>query len=468
MRSHCPAPDARRIPAYSVSGLTIALALVVSVATGSSDARAGAGFGRQQAVGGVMIAPDGGVRAATEAERREFAAIVRQRIGGEVGRADGPGSTDAAVDRRYVSLAKLQSAVQTAAADNTPLPPEVEYLAGLTRIEFVIVDADASDLILAGPAEPWMIGPDGTVVGQKSGVATLRLTDLRTALASVERARGEGGIRCSIEPTEDGRLRLQNLLSNVKLQPGQNPQYLTAAMQQAFGPQQIKLGGVDPASRLARTMVAADFEMKRIAMGLINSPVARLPSYIEMAKNRVQPKNQNPRWWMACNYDPVAHDEDFKVWKLSGQGVKTLTEQDFVDEAGQVRRDGTKNPQAEAWANSMTELYPELSRQMPIFADLRNAMDMVVIGTLISQQRLEDAAGLDLAGLRADDSATGYEVPRTLQPQCSFIKGRAGWVVTASGGVDIASFEVVSHQVLDQTLASVAKPAPATAAWYWD
>ncbi len=427
--------------------------------------QAGVGFGRQQAVGGVMIAPDGGVRAATEAERRELAAVVRQRIGGEMGQADGAEGGDS--ERRYVSLAKLQSAIELADADGTPLPPEVIYLAGLTRIEFVIVDDAAGDLILAGPAEAWRIGDDGTVVGQISGDATLRLADLRTAMQSIQQARQEGGMRCSIEPTEQGRIRLQQLLANVKLQPGQNPQYLAPAMQQAFGPQEIKLGGVDPTSHLARTMVAADFEMKRIAMGLIASPVPRLPSYIEMAKNRVQPKNQNPRWWMACNYDPVAHDEDFKVWKLSGQGVKTLTEQDFVDDAGQVRRDGSKNPQAEAWANAMTELYPELSREMPIFADLRNAMDMAVIATLISQQGLEAAAGLDLSTLRGSVDGE-YEIPRTLQPQCSFVKGRAGWVVTASGGVDISSFEVVADQVLDASLASIAKPAGDGAGWYWD
>ena len=30
-----------------------------------------------------------------------------------------------------------------------------------------------------------------------------------------------------------------------------------------------------------------------------------------------------------------------------------------------------------------------------------------------------------------------YTVPKAVAPQCSFIRGRSGWVVTASGGVDI-------------------------------
>ena len=38
-------------------------------------------------------------------------------------------------------------------------------------------------------------------------------------------------------------------------------------MREAFGPQTIQLTGVPTDSRFARTMVAADYEMKRVAMG---------------------------------------------------------------------------------------------------------------------------------------------------------------------------------------------------------
>lgn len=144
-----------------------------------------------------------------------------------------------------------------------------------------------------------MVRADGVVVGNQS-CAVLQLDDLVVAICgSVESARN-GGISCSIDPTAEGRQRLQQLLKNVKLQPGQNPAALEPAMREAFGPQQITLTGVPTTSRYGRTLIAADFEMKRVAMSWIESPVAGLPSYLEMSKNAAHSSNENPRGgWLA-------------------------------------------------------------------------------------------------------------------------------------------------------------------------
>ncbi len=112
-----------------------------------------------------------------------------------------------------------------------------------------------------------------SVVGTVTGGSTMRLVDLIVAMRSVESAR-QAGITCSIEPTPEGRRRLQQLLRRVKLRPGQNPAMLEASMKEAFGPQMIQLTGIPADTRFARTLVAADFEMKRVAMGLTDSPVA--------------------------------------------------------------------------------------------------------------------------------------------------------------------------------------------------
>ena len=95
-------------------------------------------------------------------------------------------------------------------------------MAGLQRIEYVFVDKEKNDVIIAGPAEPWNVRPDGFVVGTVTGGATMRLSDLVVALRTVEIAR-QDPISCSIEPTAEGRLRLQKLLRRITLRPGQNP-----------------------------------------------------------------------------------------------------------------------------------------------------------------------------------------------------------------------------------------------------
>jgi len=421
--------------------------------------------GQVGAVGGVMIDPDGRVRAATPQEQQQLATLLRQSLD------DPQGDLAKTTDRRVISLSKLQDELKRVERDGRELTPEIAFLSGLQRIEYVVVDKANRDLLIVGPAEPWTIRQDGSVVGESSGRSVVHLDDLVTAFRSVETARNEGGIRCSIEPTDEGRRRLQSLLSRVKLRPGQNPTFLEPAMREAFGPQQILLAGVPSDSRFARTMVAADFEMKRIAMALVDSPIAQLPSYLEMARNKTHSNSQNPRWWMACHYEPIRREASGRVWKISGQGVKTLTEQDIIAADGSAKSDGRQDKLAMQWAETMTEHFQSLAKAMPVFQDLRNAMDLAVVATLIRQEQLDVASGIDLQVLRGEGDLVpqmNFRMPKSLEPQCSFVRGRAGWTVTASGGVSVNAFAVAENQVQDSDLAMFESGARSSERWWWN
>ena len=177
---------------------------------------------------------------------------------------------------------------------------------------------------------------------------------------------------------------------------------------------------------------------------------------------------------MACDYDTLAKSEDGLAWKLSGQGVKTMTEIDAISGDGTASQTGKKDKFAQAWADTMTEKYSELSRRMPIFSDLQNIMDMTIVATLIVQEGLSEKANLDLAlfTVKSDDLPMAtFETPKAVDPQCSFIRGRGGkWVVTASGGVDINGFEIVEKQQTDKSLGKVCSTALAATNdnWWWD
>lgn len=450
--------DAKRITRF-VALLSVGLLCL------ATTVQAGLGGLGRRSVGGIMIDPAGTVRAATVAEQRELGNLVREMT------APASGDLAQATDLRMISLKGLQQAIVESQQTGS-IPDEVEFLAGLQRIQYVFVDADKQDIIVAGPAEPWVLREDGSVVGKITGGATMRLADLVVAMRSVESARN-GGISCSIEPTAEGRQRLRNLLRNVKLRPGQKPDVLEPAMKEAFGPQMIHLAGIPTDSRYARTLVAADFQMKRVAMGLTPSPVAGLPSYVEMARNAAHRGGENPRWWMACDYDALVRSGDGLAWKLSGQGVKTMTEQDIVNADGSVEGSGRQSRLATNWAEKMTDTYGELAREMPVFGELRNVMDMTVVATLIVQERLADKARVDLSLLTSDSDIiplASYDTPQAVAPQCSFIHGRAGWVVTASGGVDVNAFDVVENQKTDDLVASTRTDALAAAdqRWWWN
>ncbi|QDV63654.1 DUF1598 domain-containing protein [Crateriforma conspicua] len=452
-----------RIPtALRAATLSLAMALVTAVTVHAG----GFGGANSGAVGGVVIDSEGIVRSATVDEQQDFANRIRALL-------DAPaGDWNEASDMRVVSLRGLQDQVAKARAEGRPIPDEVSLMAGLTRIEYVFVDSDRSDILVAGPAEPWKLLPEGSIVGTKTGQTILRLDDLAVALQSVEMARQQG-ILCSIEPTAQGRANLKKMLSRVALRPGQNPSYLVPAMREAFGPQQVQLAGIPGESRMARTLVAADFEMKRLAMGLVDSPVRGLPSYLDMAKNSTQSRSSNPRWWMACDYDNLRRSDDGLAWKISGQGVKTMTDNDLIEADGRAVAANQKSKVAQRWADLMTQQFNELAKSMPVFSDLQSTMDMNVVATLIVQERLAEKANLDLTILSSDKDTLdlgSYFVPEEIPPHCSFIQGVNGWIVTASGGVDINAFQIVEKQTVDAKVADVRTATLAAAGdrWWWN
>ncbi|MCO8125454.1 DUF1598 domain-containing protein [Stieleria sp. TO1_6] len=443
----------------SQARLMIAMSCLVAVATWTT---AGFNNGGGNNVGGVSIDPAGVVRSATVQENQELLNLLRNEVTAPAG------DLATATDLRMVSLAGLQDAITSVRQSGARLPAEIRYLAGLTSIEYVLVDKENNDLVLAGPAEPWTLSDTGSIVGKDSGAAILRLEDLVVALRNVENARDQS-ISCSIEPTAEGRQRLNAFLSRMKLRPGQNPAAFEAGMKQAFGAQQIRLTGIPATSRYACTLVAADYQMKRLAMALEDSPVKGMPSYLQLSRNASHAGNQNPRWWMECNYDSLTRNEAGTVWKLTGQGVKTLTEQDAIEADGRVTESQSKDKLAEKWATNMTERFEELAKQMPIFGDLQNLMDLTVASTLIVQEQLENRSGLDLAVLRDQDALApiAFDAPQTIEPECSFIKGRSGWVVTASGGVSVNAFQVVHDQKVDTNLSDKIA-STRSSSWWWN
>ncbi|MCA9131953.1 MAG: DUF1598 domain-containing protein [Planctomycetales bacterium] len=446
----------------------IGAALLVSLACQSTYAQFGIGFARGGVVGGVSIDADGAVRNASLQEREGWLQDLRQAVQPASGELAGR------TELRMISLSKLQAEIERAMAADKPLADEVRYLAGLQRVEYIFAYPEANDIVLAGPAEGWVVRQDATVVGETSGRPVLQLEDLLTALRTTEAAR-ERAISVSIDPTPAGELRLNRLLSQVRLGAGFNPATLEPAMRQAFGPQQVKLTTVASDSRMAQTLVAADYRMKRLAMNLDESPVGGLSSYMEMIKDGGASHGVQPRWWMACQYDAILHSEDRLAWKLTGQGLKAMTEDEFVDANGARRASGQTSKLAQRWADIFTQKFDELCSHDAAFGDLRNVMDLNIVATVISGHELEKAVDCDLGLLKGENGrlpTPSWTTPKTISPECSFVRGRAGWTVSASGGVDINPWKVVSQQSQAdesvQLVRSRAQESRAAAKWWWN
>ncbi len=420
--------------------LLIACAVTVTVVR---VAWAGVFGFRNGGVGGISINADGVVGPPSDDARKMMLNEMRKNVkepGEELNRS---------ASLRMVSLSGLNSAIEEALKHGTGvIPDEVRYLAGLQRIQYVFAYPEDHDIVLAGPGEGWKVNDNGEVVGVTTGRPVLHLDDFLASLRTVEQSR-MGGITCSIDPTDEGIVALRSLLDKQRGNSVNQP-VLEQAMKQAFGNQIVKINGVPSTSHFARVLVAADYRMKRLAMDLEASPVKDLPSYIQMiaASGGGAAKNANPRWWLACNYEPMAASEDRLAWELRGPAVKALTEDEVVKAGGQLEATGKTSPAAVKWANQMTEKYDALSGKISVFGELRNLMDMCVIAALLEKEGLWSKTGLEAPLLRRPDSEWKLEVwnaPKIVPPEVSFLRTRKAWVVTASGGVQLTPWQVASE-----------------------
>ncbi len=446
----------------SFSRIIVSL-LIVLIALPPAFAGNGGGFFGRGAVGGVSVNAEGVLAQPIQKDKELLREFYKQE-----GRSKAPRELNEPVELRMISLRAVNEALAKSAQKNvTDLPEEIRYLAGIQRIQFIFVYPEEKDIVLAGPGEGWKVDDNANIVGVTTGRPVLQLDDLLVAFQTTQNAR-QGGVSCSIDPTAEGRRNLDAFLAQQK----QMNEGVKTGVEEALGPQAISITGVPTSTRFARTMVAADYRMKRIAMNLEKSPLTALPSFIEMiAKSNTRIDNMMPRWWLACDYEPIAKGEDGLAWEIRGRGVKAMTEDEIIGEDGQVKQTGKANPVAQKWADTMTAKYDELSAKEPIFGELRNIMDLAVVAALISKEDLCGRAGCELTSFWKPEASVAHQefpAPKWVDSQCSLMKRGKEWVITASGGVDINSWEVASKTVDDAKIGAIRSQATPTGSIAWN
>ena len=406
---------------------------------------AGGGLGAQ-AVGGISVDADGIVRT-IEPQALESIAAQRKKI-----LQENPPQIGQRSDLQKVSLRRVLEDVQRAVTERELVSPEVLTLGGLEQIEYVFVDPDGHDLVLAGPSDEITVDENGIFVGATSGRPLLLLEDLVVALRSIDAAR-MGGMRCSIDPTPEGIARLQEVLSSTKRMP--NPQKIFRSMEEALGPQQVTVGGVPADTHFAQVLVAADYRMKRIGMGLESSVIAELPSYLSMVQAAAG-STILPRFWLEAQYSPIARDPDELGWKLTGGKMVCLTETDLLAREGMKRGSGRTDKNAARWCERMTAYYDDLASNKPVFRELMNCVDLAVVAALIDSRQLADRAGLDLSLLKDTSSVqlSRYEVPKQVPTVAHGMKRGSRWILSASGGVQFQPWAFLENVVEVQDIGS--------------
>ncbi|WP_425399558.1 DUF1598 domain-containing protein [Aeoliella sp.] len=447
----------RFMPRFSLLALAIAAVLLAQHPTLAG------GFIRSNAVGGVSIDPEGVLSNPEIGDPQQLEAAWKNGLDAV------PGDLAKKSDLRFISLRQIEAIIAEKSEAGLPVPDEVMLMGGLQRVQYVLVYPEIGDIVLAGPAEGWRVDALGTVVGETSGRPVVALDDFMVALRAAMAQPG-AGMSCSINPTQQGMANYQKV--QRRLTANMSPQRAAKAIADAMGYQTITVTGVPDSSHFARTLVAADFRMKRLAMGFDPSPVKDMPNYLDIVgkeRKRVT-KNLTPRWWLATDYQPLLRDEAGLAWELRGQGVKCMTEEDHFNAQGEKTGSSKAGPAAQQWADSFTANFEELADKDSSFGSLRNAMDLAVITTLIVHEGLAEQVGLEMPWLAGKFEVDQFAAPKQVSTQTTLIRSGGQMLVSASGGVQILPGEILSHSESTEKIAAASQGnrVASEKQWWWD
>lgn len=314
--------------------------------------------------------------------------LARQRVAEALTRLGGDLAKPSKL--RKVSLTKLEDAIeQTIAAGGTPTDA-MRHMAGLTQIEYVFCyppkDGETEgEIVLAGPAEPWAEAPSGRMMGVQTGSPVIELQDLLAAMRAFPASESGDGpvIYCSIDPTSEGLARMQQFLRQFGRQatPG-DTQFIVQRLQEALGLQEVTVGGVPADTHFAQVLVEADYRMKLIGIGLEQPPI-KLKSYVARANPAMVSRNALQRWYFVPEYERLMTTDDGLAVQIVGDGVKLIGEDELVSMDGTRRQSGGTNRASSGFVRDFTKNYAKLAERHPVYAQLRNCIDLAVTAALI-------------------------------------------------------------------------------------
>ena len=383
---------------------------------------------------------------------------------------------------RKVSLPRLERAVQLRQAAGQRLTEEMRTLAGLQRVQYVLVYPETGDVVLAGPAGDWREDREGRLVGVESGQPVLQLDDLVVILRHMT-SQSNAMFGCSIKPRQEALAATKAFLeasAKSPLKPGAREAWLSR-LRDTLGVQDIEYYGIDPRSRVAQVLVEADYRMKLVGIGLEEGTLG-VPSYLSMIqveKDQPPPPLGVLRWWFTLNYQSLVTNAGRNAYELRGQGVQVLSENELLKATGERVHTGESEPLNREFARNFTQHFGALSQKYPVYAELRNIFDLALACALIKAEDLPQQVGWHLTCF---GDAEQYAPAQAFAPEevesviNHRLVHRTRILATVSGGVHFDAAELVKSGAIERDTSGVLDSRRAGGApenlprdrWWWD
>jgi uncharacterized protein DUF1598 len=377
---------------------------------------------------------------------------------------------------RKVSLTRLEKALND---NGGVLTDEMRYLAGLLRLRYVFLYPESGDIVIAGPAEGWAPEPDGRMTGLRTGRPVLQLQDLVVALRAFPPSQAKTPmVGCSIDPTQEGLASMQRFLRSTgrTATPAQT-QYLANGLRSSLGLQSVRIDGVPADTRFAHVLVEADYRMKMIGIGLERPKVRGLTSFVSLANPAQVSRNALSRWYFVPEYECVRSSDNGLAMELVGDGVKLVGEQELVSSSGARSATSGGSRASKAFVTSFTRAYPQLAAASPVYAELRNLVDLLVASAYIQQEDMYHKAGWEMTTFGSEDAfpVRLYNAPTQVESAVNAVWKGNTLMTPIGGGVQIeAELALDPENILADDGSKVAGLRERTeinladGQWWWD
>ncbi|HEY2883516.1 MAG TPA: DUF1598 domain-containing protein [Pirellulales bacterium] len=432
--------------------------------------------------GGVCIDASGVVRSLLKVDRSGGLAALRETAIKTPPPANSTGDARQASAMRKISLVRLERQVEMLAAQGRRPTEEMQTLAGMQRIQYVMVYPEQGDIVLAGPAGDWETDREGRLVGKESNHPVLRLDDFVVVLRQMMSGPA-APFGCNITPTTASLADVKAFVAEsnkAPLKPGQRDGWLKT-LREKLGRQDIEVYGIEPRTRVGLVLVEADYRMKLIGMGLEDG-VLDVPSYLSMITvppGKAAPPMDVLRWWFTLNYEAVVATPKHNAFELHGQGVRVQSENEMLTAAGQQVHTGKSNPLNDEFAHNFTKHFSELAVKYPIYAELQNICDLALAAALMRNEKLPEKARWHMLDFGNPEK---YAVPLENAPKSvetvlnhrvvngnTIIVGVSGGVrVDPSAYVKPAAIKTDDYGLLEAQRSGAAPKKDDRTRWWWD
>lgn len=378
---------------------------------------------------------------------------------------------------RKVSLVRLEAALADRVARDDDPTEAMLCLAGLTRITSVFCYPDENDIVVVGPAEPWVRDFGNNPIGLRSGRPILRLADLVVALRAFPAGEPKPlFVGCTINPRAEGLAKLVDFQKKIPRVVANRDrasvgQWITKGVHDSLGMADVVVFGVDPKTNFAKVMIEADFRMKRIAVGNESPPIkmATFAEALTTARNGAL-----ERWWFTPKYDGIIAAPDRLAMKIVGQGVQLQTEHKDILGTGAIVDSGRAPTRAaRTYATSFTKNYARISETAQVFGQLRQLVDCLIVSAFL--QKYDWYGQVEWKADRfADESFFSVNTMNNPKEAPAVVNGfwkKHRFYSPAGGGVSIESSKALELIQNDSSLSQrreQALPGKQNDNWWWD